>query len=290
MSEGHYKLLAIIGAALIIIGIVTIMLPESKGIEIGSESSQGASTTASVRPYIDYKTADGRVLRVYLDTGEKYWVNPDGSLTPYGQVWVVPGTISQITQVKVGFDVTVTGKYLRDVDNDGNMEVTLTVTSWFDDNDTATNDYYYCFQNHQITLDIAASPSSASGGSASQNIDSGYKDIQTIYDTVWGGTPAAEAIYWPYYKAQVSVNATSVWNENLEDSGSASWDKNTIGSWQWKVSELSVSIGSASAGTQSMVNPLSYALPGVDKFTLGLITIVIGGLLVAVYVVKKEIF
>jgi len=218
--------------------------------KVEANAQQGDSnTTATARPFVDYKTADGRILRVYLDTNEKYWVNPDGTLTPYTpQTWTVPGTLSQITQVQFGFSLTVSGKYLKDTNGDGYQDITVFVTAKVRNNGTG---YYTVFDNAKYTYQ-AGSPSS--GGSASDTIQSGFLDIDTLFSNIWGGSPQQDTVYWPYYDVTISVNATSVWNEPLQTSASATYDKSSIGSWEWKQAELSASLGGASASTQSWLN------------------------------------
>jgi len=286
LMEDKKKLLAVCGIIVaVVIGAFYILSAQAGAINVNVEGGGGSGTSVSARPYIDYITEDGRILRVYLDTNEKYWVDPNtGELIPYeqGLHWVVPGTISKIVYVNVGFDVTASGKYLKDIDNDGYMEVTLTITSYFNDNDTDTSDYYYVFNNHQVTVDLNAGPSSSTPGTYSGNIQSGNKDIQTIFDTVWGESPVQEGLYYPKYSVSVTVNATSVWGDNLQKSASKTYDHSQIGSWQWKVAELGVSLGSASASTQSVLSFFS----STEGFLS--ILVAIGIIMFIVLVAKRE--
>ena len=246
-----YKVVILI--AVILIGIVayTYLFNQPKTITAEAESGD-SSTAVSARPYVDYMTSDGRILRVYLDDGSKYWVNPDGSLTPYTpQTWTVPGTLTQITQVRYGFDLTVSGKYLKDLNNDGYQDITVIVNSYMDDNDTVTTDHYTVFSNYKVTYQVG-SPSS--GGSSTQTIQSSFINIDDIFNTVWGGSPEQEKIYWPKYHVDVTVNATSYWGDLLQKTASADYDHTQIGDWQWKEAELGVSLGSASSSTQSLFN------------------------------------
>ncbi len=87
-----YKVVVLI--AVVLIGVVAYTYLFNQPKTISAEAKSGDSSTAvSARPYIDYKTSDGRILRVYLDDGSKYWVNPDGLLPQYSlQKWTVPGS------------------------------------------------------------------------------------------------------------------------------------------------------------------------------------------------------
>lgn len=252
-SELDLKYKAIILIAIVVIGFTAYQILYAGSGVVSAEAKSGdSSTSVSARPYVDYKTADGRILRVYLDDNSKYWVNPDGSLTPYTtQTWTVTGTLSQITQVRYGFDLSLSGKYLKDLNNDGSQDISVTVNSYVDDNDTVTTDHYSVFNNYQVTYQIG-SPSS--GGSGSESIQSNFIDIQNIFDTAWGGTPSQDAIYWPNYHVDVSVNATSYWGDPLQKTASGDYDHSQIGDWQWKQAELGVSLGSASSSTQSYLD------------------------------------
>lgn len=246
-----YYIAAVLVLTAVVLGI--LLYPAGGGsVEVSEEGSGGSSVGATARPYIDYKTEDGRVLRVYLDDGSKYWVNPDGSLTPYtGYTWTVPGTLSAISQVQVGFTVNMQGKYLKDVDSDGKQDITLKIRAYFRSN--STSNYYYCFgSSSTYTVQTYQVGTPSAGGSLQQDIQSGFKDIQTIFDTCWGGTPAQDTVYYPVYEVEVVVEATSVWNEALSKSATASYPHTTIGSWEWKQAELDVSLGGASASTQSL--------------------------------------
>jgi len=278
--ELNKKLLAAIAVVIIVCaaGYYYFMQRGPGAVEAKAESGD-SSTGVTARPYIDYKTSDGRILRVYLDDGSKWWVNPDGTLTPYsGYVWTVPGTLAQITQVQVGFDLTISGKYLKDLDGDGYQDVTVFVTAYFKNNDTGT---YSVFSNARFDFEVG-SPSS--GGTTTQNIQSGYQDIQTIFDSVWGVTPTQDAVYWPYYYVSISVNATSYWGGSLTASDAKEYDHTLIGDWQWKESELTASLGGASAGTQSIVN-----IPGVqDPFSLVILAGVVMALALIAYDAKRR--
>lgn len=246
-----YKVVILI--SVILIGVVGYYYLYGGSGTITAEAKSGdSSTSVSARPYVDYKTSDGRILRVYLDDGSKYWVNPDGSLTPYTpQTWTVPGTLSEITQVRYGFTLTISGKYLKDANNDGYQDITVKVTSYVDDNDTDTGDHYMVFNSYTVTYQVG-SPSS--GGSADENIQSDFINIDDIFNTVWGGSPEQDKTYWPKYHVDVTVNATSYWGDPLEKTASGDYDHTQIGDWQWKEAELGVSLGSASSSTQSLFN------------------------------------
>ncbi len=248
--EVNRKLLAIIVIVIVAAALgYYYFMQRGEAIEAKAESGD-SSTSVVARPYIDYKTEDGRILRVYLDDGSKWWVNPDGTLTPYtGYVWTVPGTLTKITQVQVGFELTLSGKYLKDTDGDGKQDITVFVTAYFKSNGTGTGQYSV-FSNTRFDYEVGT-PSA--GGSTTQTIQSGYKDIQTIFDNVWGGSPGQDYIYWPYYYVSISVNATSYWGGSLQASDSKEYSHTVIGDWQWKQSELSASLGGASAGTQSII-------------------------------------
>jgi hypothetical protein len=242
-----------IGAIIVVIAIAAyfaypMLVGQNNGIDTSTQQGD-SSTGATARPFVDYKTADGRVLRVYLDDDSKYWVNPDGTLTPYTPgTWTVPGTLSQITQVQFGFSLTVNGKYLKDTNGDGYQDITVFVTANVKNNSTGT---YSVFSNQRYDYQ-AGQPSS--GGSASDTIQSGFLSIDTLFSNIWGGSPVQDTEYWPYYDVTISVNATSVWGEPLSTSASATYDKNSIGSWQWKQAELTASLGSASSTTQSWLD------------------------------------
>ncbi len=252
-SDLDLKYKAIILIAVIAIAFAGYQLFYKGSGTVTAEAKNGDSTTSvSARPYVDYKTADGKILRVYLDDNSRYWVNPDGSLTPYTtQTWTVPETLSAITQVRYGFDLTLNGKYLKDLNSDGQQDIEVTVNSYVDDNDTDSADHYSVFNNYQTTYQIGTS---SSGGSGSENIQSGFIDIQTIFDTVWGGSPGQDNTYWPKYHVDVSVNATSYWGDPLQKTASGDYDHSQIGDWQWKQAELGVSLGSASSSTQSYLD------------------------------------
>jgi len=258
--------------ALILIGIIGgfyyyyfYVRPSGTGsvnVESGSGSSQSSATA---RPYIEYRSEDGRILRVYLDDGSMYWVNADGTLTPYRTLtWTVPGTMTKIVQIQVGFDINLFGKYLKDQNGDGYQDITVTVTAKFKCNSTSNE--YVVFNNQVFTYQVG-SPTSASGGSTTANIQSGWKDISTIFSNVWGGSPAQDAVYWPLYVVTISVSAQSYWGDNLSASDSKTYDKNSIGSWQWKEATLTASLGGATAGTQSIIP--------VENFTSDPMTIII---------------
>jgi len=252
-------------------------MPQGEGsIETGT-SSGNSETSISARPYIDYKTDDGRTLRVYLDDGSMYWVNSDGTLTPYQQrmlVWTVPGTMVKITQVQVGFELNLYGKYLKDQDSDGKQDITVTVTAKFKNNETGE---YTVFDNQVFEYDIG-DPNS--GGSSTENIQSGYVNIDTIFSSVWGGSPSQDTTYWPYYYVSISVSAQSYWGDPMSASDQKTYEHTVIGDWQWKEAELSASLGSASAGTQSII-PLDFMQ---DPFT---ILCIIAIVIVAVIVISE---
>jgi len=79
---------------------------------------------------------------------------------------------------------------------------------------------------------------------------------------------------------QISVNATSVWDEPLTASDSRSYDKNSIGSWSWKQAVLSASLGGATGSTQS----IAVLQDPQAQFAL----ILGGGVAVAVALVAKK--
>ncbi|MEM3403770.1 MAG: hypothetical protein QXJ17_04480 [Nitrososphaeria archaeon] len=239
---------AVIGLLVVAYFAYPYLMPKNS-IETNVEGSGGSGATAVARPFIDYRTEDGKVLRVYLDDESKYWVNPDGSLTPYtGLVWTVPGTLTQIAQVKFGFTLSLSGKYLKDLNSDSQQDITVFVTAQVKNNGTGS---YSVFSSSKYTYQVG-SPSS--GGSTNPTIESNFLDISTLFTNVWGGSPAQDTTYWPYYYVSISVNATSVWNEPLTQTASQNYDKNSIGSWNWKQAELSASLGGASGSTQSVVN------------------------------------
>ena len=250
-----YKVIILIA---VIIGAVAgyyFFFGQSTGSISASASSGDSSTSMSARPYVDYKTADGKILRVYLDDGSKYWVNPDGSLTPYTpQTWTVPGTLSAITQARFGFDITLNGKYLKDLDADGNQDIDVVVDATIQAEQPTASGSYTVFSNYKVNYDVG-SPST--GGTGTYNIQSNFISIDTIYSSVWGGTPAQDTDYKPQYVVTVTVNATSYWGEPISTSASNTYGSTVIGYWNWKQAELSVSLGSASSSTQSLVGVIS---------------------------------
>jgi hypothetical protein len=246
--EWSWKKVAAIAIAVIVVAyfVYPYLLPKNT-VETNVQGGGGSQASASARPYIDYRTEDGKVLRVYLDDNSKYWVNPDGSLTPYtGLVWTVPGTLTKITSMKFGFSLSLSGKYLKDLNSDGQQDITVFVTSKVRNNGSGQ---YTVFSNQKYTYQVG---SSTSGGSLNPTIESNFITIDTIFSAVWGGSPSQDTTYWPYYDVQISVNATSVWDEPLTASDSRSYDKNSIGSWSWKQAVLSASLGGATGSTQSI--------------------------------------
>jgi hypothetical protein len=280
-GELDLKYKAIIIVAIIIIGFVAYQMLYQKSGKITAEAKSGdSSTSVTARPYIDYKTSDGRILRVYLDDGSKYWVNPDGSLTPYtAQTWTVPGTLTAISQVRYGFDLTLTGKYLKDINGDGSQDITVTVNSYVDDNDTDTTDHYIVFNNYVVTYQVGT-PSA--GGSSLQTIQSSFITIDNIFSTVWGGSPVQDGLYYPKYHVDVTVNATGYWGSALTQTASADYDRTQIGDWQWKQAELGVTLGSASSSTQSLFNVSIGSGEGL------LIIMVAIGVIIGVLVFTRE--
>jgi len=246
--EWSWKKVAAIAIAVIVVAyfVYPYLLPKNT-VETNVQGSGGSQANASARPYIDYRTEDGKVLRVYLDDNSKYWVNPDGSLTPYtGLAWTVPGTLTKITSMKFGFSLSLSGKYLKDLNSDGQQDITVFVTSKVRNNGSGQ---YTVFSNQKYTYQVG---SSTSGGNLNPTIESNFIAIDTIFSAVWGGSPSQDTTYWPYYDVQISVNATSVWDEPLTASDSRSYDKNSIGSWSWKQAVLSASLGGATGSTQSI--------------------------------------
>jgi len=249
MNLDWKKIAAIAVAAIIVAYFAYPYLAPKKAIETNVEGSGGSQAGATARPFIDYRTEDGKVLRVYLDDDSKYWVNPDGSLTPYtGLVWTVPGTLTKITSVKFGFTLSLSGKYLKDLNSDGQQDITVFVTATLKNNGTGQ---YSVFNNQKNTYQVGTT---SGGGSTNPTIETNFLDISTLFTNVWGGSPAQDTTYWPYYYVSISVNATSVWNDPLTHTASANYDKNSIGSWNWKEAVLSASLGGASGSTQSIVN------------------------------------
>jgi len=243
------KIAAIAIAVLIALYFIYPYIMPKNNVEANAEGSGGSQASATARPFIDYRTEDGKVLRVYLDDDSKYWVNPDGSLTPYtGLVWTIPGTLTRITSVKFGFTLSLSGKYLKDLNSDGQQDITVFVTSKVKNNGSGQ---YTVFSNQKYTYQVGTT---TGGGSANPTIESNFISIDTIFSAVWGGSPAQDTTYWPYYYVSISVNATSVWNDPLTQTASANYDKNSIGSWNWKEAVLSASLGGASGSTQSIVN------------------------------------
>lgn len=280
--ELNRKVLALIAIVIVAaaLGYYYYFMPSGPGPVEAKAESGDSSTGVTARPYIDYKTDDGRILRVYLDDGSMWWVNPDGTLTPYSArmlVWTIPGTMVKIVQVQVGFDLTLSGKYLADTDGDGNQDITVYVTAYFKSN--STGGQYSVFSNTRFDYEVGT-PSA--GGTTTQTIQSGYKDIQTIFDTVWAVTPGQDNIYWPYYYVSISVNATSYWGGSLQASDAKEYDHTVIGDWQWKQSELSATLGSATAGTQSMISVEAVK----DPFSIVMVVAVI---IIAVMFLKDRI-
>ena len=281
--EVNRKLLAVIAVVIVVaaLGYYYYFMQGGPGSVEAKAESGNSETGVTARPYIDYKTDDGRILRVYLDDGSKWWVNPDGTLTPYSErmlVWTVPGTLTKINQIQVGFDLQISGKYLKDTDGNGQQDITVFVTAYFKSNSTGQ---YSVFSNQRFDYEVG-DPST--GGSITQTIQSGYKDIQTIYDSVWGGTPGQDYIYWPFYYVEISVNATSYWGGTLSASDSKTYDHTVIGDWQWKQSELSASLGSATAGTQSIIDVSAVQ----DPFAVMIIAGVVLTLALVFYDAKKR--
>lgn len=277
MELERRHLLAIAVIAIVIVAALAYLQLYHNKQDIEVEAGSGDSSAgASVRPYIDYRTEDGKVLRVYLDTDEKFWVNPDGSLTPYSPgTWTVPGTLTKIVSVKFGFTISLSGKYLKDTNSDGQQDITVTVNAKIKNNGTGQ---YSIFSNSQYTYQCGQP---TSGGSINPTIESSFISIDTIFTNVWGGSPAQDTTYWPYYDVSISVSATSVWDEPLTASDSRTYDKSSIGSWQWKQAVLQASLGSASGSTQSIFN---LASPENQVAILSLVGIV----LVAIIFVGKR--
>jgi len=279
--ELNKKILALIAIVIVVValGYYYYFMPSGPGPVEAKAESGDSSTGVTARPYIDYKTDDGRILRVYLDDGSMWWVNPDGTLTPYSAkmlVWTIPGTMVKIVQIQVGFELTLSGKYLADTDSNGNQDITVFVTAYFKNN---ASGQYSVFSNTRFDYEVGT-PSE--GGSSTQTIQSGYKDIQDIFDAVWGGSPQQDYIYWPYYYVSISVNATSYWGGSLTASDQKEYSHTVIGDWQWKQSELSASLGSATAGTQSIISVEAVR----DPFAIVMIAAVI---IIAVMLLKDKI-
>jgi|Deesub1362B_J571_1020462.scaffolds.fasta_scaffold00003_345 hypothetical protein len=248
-----YKV-AILIALVLIGGVVYFTWFAGSGILSADASSGDSSTGLTARPFIDYRSEDGRILRVYLDDGSKYWVNPDGTLTPYtAQTWTVPATMTAITDVRFGFDVTIQGKYLKDLNGDGFQDINLTVTSTVKAEAPAATGSYSVFSN-SLSIYQVGSPTSQTAGSTTDTIQSNFISIDTIHSNVWGGTPAQDTDYKPKYEVTVTVDAFTYWGQPIQASASNIYGSDVIGYWNWKQSELSVSLGTASSSTQSLFN------------------------------------
>ena len=253
-GELDLKYKALILVAVIVIGVAGYYMFFTGPSTIDASTSSGDSSTGiSARPYVDYKTSDGRILRVYLDDGSKYWVNPDGTLTPYTpQTWTVPGTLTAITQARFGFDLTLNGKYLKDLDADGNQDIDVTINAHLEAEAPTATGTFTVFSNYKVNYDVGA-PST--GGQGTYNVQSNFYNISDIHAGIWGGSPAQDTDYKPQYVVSVTVNATSYWGEPLSASASNTYGSSVIGYWNWKQAELGVSLGSASSSTQSIFTP-----------------------------------
>lgn len=272
-----YRVVILIAIIVAAIGGYYYLYGGSPGTIDASTSSGDSTTSMSARPYVDYKTADGKILRVYLDDGSKFWVNPDGSLTPYTpQTWTVPGTLSAITQARFGFDLTLSGKYLKDLDADGNQDIDVVIDATIQAETPTASGSYAVFSNHQVNYDVGA-PST--GGSGTYNIQSSFISIDTIYSSVWGGTPTQDTDYKPKYAVTVAVNATSYWGEPLSTSASNTYGSTVIGYWNWKQAELTVSLGSASSSTQTII-------PNLDNSSMFIVVMAVG-VIIAVLVFAR---
>lgn len=234
--------------------VYTLYFARSGAIEVGA--SEGDSSTGVVmRPYVDYYTADGRILRKYLDTGEMYWVDPEtGELTPYQRLleWTVENTLEAVTQARFGFDVSITAKYLRDVDNDGQAEVDLWVTAKIQAEAPSSSGEYVVFNNQKFRYDVGT-PGSETG--ANPTIQSNFISIDTIHSSVWGGSPSQDTAYKPKYYVQVYANATTYWGGGIQTSTkSQTYLSSVIGYWTYRKAQLDVNLGSASSSTQQLLD------------------------------------
>ena len=82
------------------------------------------------------------------------------------------------------FDLTLSGKYLKDLNNGGYQDITVVITSYVDDNDTDTTDHYLVFNGYKVTYQIGTP---LSGDSGTETIQSSFINIDDIYSILYGG-------------------------------------------------------------------------------------------------------
>ena len=249
--EHHIDKVNAVLIAIIIIGAVLLAYPylpffNNSSLTAKSSGSNGATVQAVAQPFVDYYTTNGQILRDYIQTGQLYWVEPNGTLVPYNSglsVVIIPGTLEEINETSFGFSVTSSGSWL-------NGTVDLTITSELETNASSPTTYTV-FSNQPETLSVGTASQSQSG---SATYTSSPTNVSTILSALWS-SPVSGDVYYPNYYVSIAATAWSQWGQELTASASTTFSK--IAAWEFANPTLSVSIGSSSVANQSLLGDLS---------------------------------
>jgi len=237
--------------AIIIVGALLLAYPylpfaNNSSLTAKSSGSNGATVQAVAQPFVDYYTTSGQILRDYIQTGQLYWVESNGTLVPYNSglsVVIIPGTLEEINETSFGFSVTSSGSWL-------NGTVDLTITSELETNASSPTTYTV-FNNQPETLSLGTASQSQSG---SGTYTSSATSTNTLMSALWS-SPVSGNVYYPNYYVSIAATAWSQWGQELTASATNTFAK--IASWEFANPTLSVSIGSSSVANQSILGELS---------------------------------
>jgi hypothetical protein len=280
ISKGQIFLIAMIIVGAVALGFPYISSYLHPSLSAKTSGSSGSGVTVTAQPYVDYTTSSGVIIREYLNTGQIYYIYPNGQEVPYTNpdTFIAPGTTTEVTYVTYGFTLNVGGQYLKGSSGTA-QAITIDVTAHLNNNASGT---YSVFNNQAYQYSVSGVDSSPQ--STPETVTSAQYNITTLAQDIWGASfnPSATAEYYPSYSVTISANATSLWGQPLTATATQTYPYSTIGAWMWASPQLSISLGSASATTQSVAGELGQ--PSVQAGIV--VAIVIAAL--AVLIARRE--